>query len=479
MTLIDLRPSPESVAALVPPPSAAAFVAVHRPAPLNRRETGEPADEHALLELLSAPGVVTVVGAEGAGKSHLLRWLELHLAGGREVVRVEPATELPAPQPAGLSDALRAKAEAARAECDAAVGKGEPPDPKARSIAEIHAPGLLLLLEGPLRDEFPSPGPDGQYAPADFEFRAVASHKIADPKLMRYVQKLKTNALGERAAAAELLNELRAAPPAPAPDVVYLVDGLPQSEETRRAVLADGVRAVLAVKPEESDGLPGTVFDLSAFAPGALPELAGAYLNAARIGADQLEAWFEAAGRNPDARPPIADEIDLSEADRAVLESFGRDGFGHPLFPLRLESLPGESLTPSEFLAAFLPAALGVPHESDLPVPAAGPEVVPVAPESEMATVEVEVRPLAPDGWRRELHALLSALLDMEADRVAALRRLSTGLLAETAPEPDAEVEAFRAAAESPDGAPLALVTPAVQAWLRATGRVEKYRVRP
>jgi hypothetical protein len=455
VTLLDFWPTPESVAALVPPPTDAAFVAVHRPALLTRRETGEPADERALLDALSEPGVVTVVGPAGSGKSHLLRWLERHLAGVRRVVRVGPGTdpsELPAGPPAesgGPSGALRARADAARAECDAAVGRGEPPDPKARALAEIHAPGILLLLEGSLKDEFPPTGPDGQYLPADFEFRNVPSHKIADPKLMRYVQKLKTNVQGERTAAAELLNEVRAEPRTPAspPDVVYLVDGVPESEEVRRAVRADGGRAVVAVSDEESDGLVGPVFDLA----GLLSDFVGAYLKAAR---------------------PALDEAELSDADRAVLESFGRDRSGVPLFPLR--GLPTDPVNPRAFLTDFVLPALTQSPESVLP----SPEPEPV-PEPEPIPEPEPVATPDPFAWRRELHAVLNALLDMEAERVNALRRLTAVLMAESAPDPDAEVEAFRAAADSPDGAPLALVTPAVKAWLAATDLLEKYRVRP
>ncbi|HUR53197.1 MAG TPA: hypothetical protein VMZ71_03645, partial [Gemmataceae bacterium] len=257
MTLLGFWPTPESVAALVPPASDAAFVAVHRPVHLTRRESGEVADERTVLDALSAPGGVQVVGPAGAGKSHLLRWLELHLSG--RAVRVGPGTDvsdLPAAPPPESGDVLeslraglRARAEAARAECDAAVGRGEPPDPKTRALAEVHAPGLLSLLDGPLNDELP----DVELTPADFEFRNVASHKITDPKLMRYVQKLKTNLQGERATAAELLNELRAefrtpaASPAVSPDVVFLVDGFPESDAVRQALSADGVRAVFAV----------------------------------------------------------------------------------------------------------------------------------------------------------------------------------------------------------------------------------------
>jgi hypothetical protein len=128
-------------------------------------------------------------------------------------------------------------------------------------------------------------------------------------------------------------------------------------------------------------------------------------------------------------------------------------------------------VNPRDFLTEFLPTVLAQNPETVLPAPE--PESVPV-PEPEPLPVEVP----DPFAWRRDLLAQLNALLDMEADRVSALRRMTAALVTESPPE-DAEIAAFRAAAETSEGASVAFLTPTVQAWLRATDQLEKYRVRP
>lgn len=135
--------------------------------------------------------------------------------------------------------ALRRAVQAARAACDDAVAREADPDPDQRALAETHGPGLLALLDGATRDAVFQAAPPLRalvesvvagagdpvpFDPAHFEFAAVQSNKITDPKAQRYVQKLKTNTQNERATAAALMSaagafaaaQLLAPPPPPA-----------------------------------------------------------------------------------------------------------------------------------------------------------------------------------------------------------------------------------------------------------------------
>ncbi|MBN9517867.1 hypothetical protein J0H58_04985, partial [bacterium] len=284
MTLLDFWPTPEAFAACAPPDAAtlpaAVLVAVHQPARLSRG--ADSAGERAVLDALLAPAapvIVPVVGAGGSGKTHLLRWLALHLPAVARVVAVSGADDLAAvfaaeglvasaPPPAldvaaatellleGVRAALRERTAAARAACDAAVKAGERPPPDERAVAETHGDGLVALLAGPTKDALfrdtpkrksafralvrrvttGAADPDAErFEPVDFEFPDVNSARLADPKAQRYVAKLKTNLQGERATAAALLNTSRdtalaalpAPPAAPVPDgpkVILLID---------------------------------------------------------------------------------------------------------------------------------------------------------------------------------------------------------------------------------------------------------------
>jgi hypothetical protein len=121
-----------------------------------------------------------------------------------------------------LREAMGRRAAEARAACDEAMRLTGTVDPAQRSIAETHGPGLVALLSGPTKDLLRTAAAT-EFTPADFEFATVPSHRIADVKLQRYVQKLKTNTQNERAVAAALLNEALdaiAAPAVPEPAAV-------------------------------------------------------------------------------------------------------------------------------------------------------------------------------------------------------------------------------------------------------------------
>lgn len=415
MTLRDFWPTSEALATCTPLEaeslSDAVLVAVHQPAPLLLSDA--PTDEHAVLDALIAdsPGVVAVVGPEGAGKTHLLRWLALQMGGNRRVVSLQkgagvrvalesalaglegPAFDAlrehlnpaPAAEPQPLTTdellerfraALQRRAAEARAACDESMKREGKVDPAQRALAEIHGPGLVALLEGPTKDvlladtEQPSvfqalargETEGNEFKPADFEFRTVATNKLTDVKLQRYVQKLKTNTQNERATAAALLNEVRdevlsQSQPAPAAketdadrfrrareelrkegrDLVLLIDDFDASDESRELLdllISEGVRTLLTATESPGAGRAFVIEPLE-----APVELIGAYLSASRL----------------------ATEADLADADLATLAAFGTSQSGHHLFPFNAAAigyLAGGEGNPRKLLANVLHATL-------------------------------------------------------------------------------------------------------------------------
>ncbi len=546
MTLLDFWPPPGAFTACAPPDAAtlptAVLVAVHQPARLTRG--AESADERAVLDALLAPAapvVVPVVGAGGSGKTHLLRWLALHLPAAARVVTVSGADDLtavlaaeglsaPAPPPAldeaaatellleGVRAALRERTAAARAACDAAVKAGGRPPPDERAVAETHGDGLAALLAGPTKEALfrDTPkrksaframvkrvatgvaDPDAErFEPVDFEFPDVNSARLADPKAQRYVAKLKTNLQNERATAAALLNAARDAAlvalPAPAaaavpdgPEVILLIDDGEPAMLDALAAAGEWVRAIVALR----DAPAGSAFVLNS--PDVV-ELTGAYLNAARLGTDRLEAWFEATDRDPDAAPPVF-SADLSAEDRAVLEAHGSPAQGYSLFPLMpevLAELTGDRPTPRRLIGEVLPAALATGREAFVPaeptpiVPE--PEPVVVAPEPEFVS-EPEPAPESELVTEPELVAEPETVAAPEPEPVPvaptpepvpvvapALGALAVVLGRLPAPAPD-DVVRFLVAAHT-TGASLVLLTPGVVEWLYAHDQAAGFRV--
>ena len=498
-TLLDYWPTPEALAAVAPADAAArsdaALVAGHQPPPL-RLSSGEPADERAALAALLAPlpaggsTVVSLAGPPGSGKTHLLRWLGLHAGANRQVLfvrrgveevlaqlgtPVEPPAPREEPDEAAAAErvvehfraALRQRTAEARAACDDAVARGERPAADERAVAETHGDGLVALLAGPTRDALlrdtprrPSvlrrlaagdPEP-GAFEPADFEFADVNSARLTDPRAQRYVAKLKTNLQYERAVAAALMNATLPTPVAPADpfalaraasaaagrELVLLVDG--DAPELLEAVAAsDGPgRCAVRVAVVVSEAVP----EGEAFILGEVPDaadLAGAVLNAARLGPDRLAVWFEDAGREPDAVPPTF-AAELPDADRAALEAAGASARGHALFPLDRAAL--QNVTPGRLVREVLAAAL--------------------AGRDEFA--------------RRELAPVVEPITPATPPVDAALGALAVALGRLPVPAPD-DIVRFLAAAHT-TGAPLDLLTPGVLEWLRAHGQTGALRVR-
>ncbi|MBN9520587.1 hypothetical protein J0H58_19040, partial [bacterium] len=218
-------------------------------------------------------------------------------------------------------------------------------------------------------------------------------------------------------------------------------------------------------------------------------ELTGAYLNAARLGTDRLEAWFEATGRDPDAAPPTF-EADLSAEDRAVLEAHGASAGGHSLFPLTpelLAELVGDRPTPGRLVGEVLPAALATGREAFIPA-----EPTPVLPEPEPVAVTPEPEPeLVSEPEPAPEPELVTepetvAALEPEPVPVAptpepvptvapALGALAVVLGRLPVPAPD-DVVRFLVAAHT-TGASLALLTPGVVEWLHAHDQAAGFRV--
>lgn len=425
--------------------------------------------------------------------------------------------ESPAPAPAPARDeaavaaelleqvraALRQRTAEARAACEAAAGRGERPPADERAVAETHGDGLVALLDGPTKDALFRDTPRrkstfralvrqlaageagaAEFAAADFEFADVNSARLADPKAQRYVAKLKTNLQGERAAAAALMNAARdaalgALPVAASvepPDPLVLVreelarggrelvilhdDYAPGLLDALAATGGPGRCAVRAALATADTPPTATVFSLGAAVvePEAVVELVTAHLNAARLGAERLAAWFETPDR---AAPPVY----FADAD-----AFGVSASGISLFPFTraaLLRLAGDGpLNPGRLLRDVFDAlaAHRDAYANGELVPAAFPwlepgEVAPEPiPEPEPVVAEPEVVVEPP----REVDAALGAL-------AVRLGRLPV-------PAPD-DVVRFLAAAHT-TGADLDLLTPGVLEWLRAHGLMTGLRVR-
>ncbi|MCC7066693.1 MAG: ATP-binding protein [Planctomycetes bacterium] len=281
MKLLDFWPSPEAVARCIPSEaeviSEAAFLAVHQPVQLVRRSLTQsdapqdPADERAVLKALLTPHlpegyvIVPIVGPSGVGKSHLIRWLGLHLPRPLHVISIPKSTSLrrilesilkgldgPGYDEirkqlltaheqldviaaeelllAHFRTALRRRTNEAQAACEAARRRNENPPQDQRLVAETHGEGLIALLEGQTKDVLLQDtakrrsvlralvqrvvtgrieAENGQFAASDFEFASVNPAKLSDQKSQRYVTKLKANSLNDREKAADVMNEVR------------------------------------------------------------------------------------------------------------------------------------------------------------------------------------------------------------------------------------------------------------------------------
>lgn len=281
MTLHDFWPIPEFVTKCMPSEaeviSNAAFLAVHQPMRLFRRSLTEsaaplvPATERTVLDALLTKRlpegyvIVPIVGPSGVGKSHLIRWLGLHVTGNRHVIQIPKSTSLRRILESILNGlvgpvydeireqlrtareqldditaeedllakfraALRKRRDEARAACDEALRRHGKVAQELRAIAETHADGLYSLLEGPTKvvllngtEANPSvfrtlvrrvttgiiEAEHGEFTAAHFEFPTIQTNKLSDQKLRSYVQKLKTNTQNERATAAALMNSER------------------------------------------------------------------------------------------------------------------------------------------------------------------------------------------------------------------------------------------------------------------------------
>ena len=281
MNLLDFWPTAAAINKCVPSEaeviSDEAFLAVHQPVRLVRRSLTntnaplEPADERRVLDALLTPNlpegyvIVPIVGPSGVGKSHLIRWLGLHLPRHLHVIPIPKSTSLrrilesilKGLEGPGYDDirkqlttarealdeiaarnqllahfrtALERRVVAADAECKVAVKRNEKPPAETVAVAQTRGPGLVALLEGPTKDALLEDtakrksvfralirrvttgvidAEHGQFVADDFEFKNVAPNKLPDPKLRSYVEKLKANTQKDREAAAALLNDVR------------------------------------------------------------------------------------------------------------------------------------------------------------------------------------------------------------------------------------------------------------------------------
>ncbi len=178
--------------------SDSVFLAVHQPTALFRRVMGtrpmtEPAKEADLLAWLLSPDVpeghrvVPIVGRSGTGKSHLIRWLDIHIPrDGRHVIRIPKSSSLRrvlelvlhglnGPAYAAIREevlrardnlsriaaeegllanfrtALRERGQAADTQARQAAQAGQEPDRSLQTTID-HAEGLYVLLDGQTRD---------------------------------------------------------------------------------------------------------------------------------------------------------------------------------------------------------------------------------------------------------------------------------------------------------------------------------------
>jgi hypothetical protein len=456
MRLLDFWPTDAAITKCVPSEaeviSDEAFLAVHQPIRLLRRSLTntsapeEPAGERKVLDALLTKHlpegyvIVPVVGPSGVGKSHLIRWLGLHvprgkthvipipkstslrqiletilkgLAGaGYDEIRKQLATAREALDEiaarnlllAHFRTALERRARAAEQECVAISKRHEKPPAELAGVARTHGPGLVALLEGPTKDALLQDEPkksvfrtlitrvttgiiaaeNGEFTADDFRFDAVNPAKLPDVKLQNYVKKLKANTQNDRATAARLMNEVRDWAVGQllglgenqladlfrrvreelykdGRELVLLIEDFTTLAGVQQGLLdvikMEGVRAGEAERCPLRTALAVTEGYLSPYdtlktrigyefvlreQPAAEPELlatitdmAGAYLNAARLGPERLKDWFEGANRDPDAPPPSFESAakDLSDPDRKALEAFEKSDRGHSLFP--------------------------------------------------------------------------------------------------------------------------------------------------
>jgi|GEM_PF-3631545 hypothetical protein len=442
---------------------------------------GAPSTPADLLAAVEAEPVVRVADAE------LLQWLAAHLPAERFVVRAlggtgslacaeqdeaqagkpvpqshsllsaalaelaeyAPTPAAPAaPEPltldsllSALKAALLARAAAARAACDEQFKATGSVDPQLRALAETHAPGVAALLDGPTRDALllgtaraPSAlaalaaGAPGEFVPAHFEFAAVPSHKLADVKVQRYVQKLKTNTQNERATAAALANEVRdevlaarvaiTAPPKCEPEQVY----------------AWAVRAI-----HDSGKILVLLFTM----------------------------------------PDVAFEALQLEGVRVALVSAAEDAFAlapAPVAEPTPEPTPEVAPTPEPIPE---PEPVAPVEPAPEPEPVAEPAPVEPEPVAEVAPpVEVQPEPLAEPELPPEVPAELQVEvapepLPEEVPPAVAVPDVAPKVLFEV----PADLRAFLAAVAG-GGAPLELVTPIVLGWLRARGELGAFVVR-
>jgi hypothetical protein len=275
MTLMDYWPNADRINACVPSEaeslSGSVFLAVHQPTALFRRVMGtkpmtEPAKEADLLAWLLSPNVpeghrvVPVVGRSGTGKSHLIRWLDIHIPrDGRHFIRIPKSSSLrrvlelvlqglDGPGYAAIREellrardnlsliaaeesllanfrtVLREREQAADAQARQAAQAGQEPN-RALQATIDHAEGLYALLEGRTRDALLAQGGvfrsliDGvmsghirpsdaatQFSPDHFRFIDVPLTQVAPRRHQRYLRRLKQQNDRDRVAAAELMN---------------------------------------------------------------------------------------------------------------------------------------------------------------------------------------------------------------------------------------------------------------------------------
>jgi hypothetical protein len=454
MTLLDYWPAADRVNACIPSEAEAlsdpVFLAVHQPPRLFRRVGGsppvnEPANEADLRAWLLSPDVpeghrvVPIVGRSGTGKSHLIRWLDIHIPrDGRHVIRIPKSSSLrrvlelileglegpsytvirrellrardqlsPIAAEEGLlanfRTALRERLQVPEQFAQRAQQDGRPPDP-ADLVLLDQGQGLLALLQGRtwealvggpvcqailhgVLDGHARPSDAGaQFGPQDFRFEAVRPDQVA-PQGRTFLSRLKMSTRDkDREGAAALMNEIRDA-------AIYPMLGLGPNRLTelfgdvRRELLREGRELVLLIEDFAAvAGIQKVLLDVItqlgvrdgrrvlctmrtalavtdgylspwdtvrtrtrdtewviAEAPtgddartvAAIVDIVGAYLNAARVGADELErACLASADPTREDWVPAFDRTpELTEDGRRQLATFGACGRRYPLFP--------------------------------------------------------------------------------------------------------------------------------------------------
>jgi len=454
MKLLNYWPSDERINECIPAEaealSDAVFLAVHQAPRLFRRfmsaesETKQ-AREAELLDWLLSPDVpeghrvVPIVGHAGTGKSHLIRWLDIHIdRAGRHVIRIPKSTSLRGVLDLILRklegpayDAIRLDLSRARdnlsnialeesllanfrtvlreriAERDQKVRQanqiGRPLDPidvkfieSANDILRIlqgktwealrEGPVCQALLRGVLQGHAIPSDARTQFEPDDFRFPTVRPDQVAaDAKVFLGRLKVATKDR-DRDAVSSVLNEIRDA-------ALYPLMGLGPGRlselfrEVRKALLAEGRELVLLVEDfanlagiqkalldvviepgvREGKQLLCTMRTALAVTDGYLSpwdtvrtrtrdtewviretptgddeqtvemivNLAGAYLNAARLGQTALvRARQKAANPTTSDWVPVFDETNgMTESERRQLAAFGTSAQDYALFP--------------------------------------------------------------------------------------------------------------------------------------------------